>query len=193
MAVLLDTLIRSYRVDSRRVFCTGISRGGIFSLYLAWKLSDRITAIAPVCASIPRAIATAYSYSHPIPVMLINGTEDPLIDFNGGPGKLNAVNAHSEKANMLPTEELVRKIVNLNHCAPSPAINEFADTDPADGCTETEFDYAGTAAKVAFIKVLHGGHAWPGGVQYLPKFIIGKACKDFNAEDKIFSFFKSLQ
>lgn len=193
ISVLLDTLIRNYRVDSQHVFCTGISRGGIFSLYLAWKLSDRITAIAPVCASIPQAIAGAYSFSHPTPVMLINGTEDPLINYNGGPGKMNTANAHDEKANMLPTEELVRKIVDMNHCNSLPAVTDFPDRDPGDGCTATEFDYAGNQAKVAFIKVLHGGHAWPGGVQYLPKFIIGKACEDFQAEEKIFDFFKSLK
>lgn len=193
ISVLLDAMIRDYKVDDKHVFCTGISRGGVFSLYLAWQLSGRITAIAPVCASIPQGIATAYTFIHPIPVMLINGTGDPLIDYNGGPGTMNARNAQSEKANMLPTEVLVRKMVEIDHCSTTPAVINFQDTDPNDGCSATEYDYLGVDAKVAFIKVLHGGHAWPGGVQYLPVSIIGKACEDFNAEEKIFAFFKSVR
>lgn len=46
--MLLDTLIANYKVNSKRIFSTGISNGGFFSFYLALKLSDRILAIAPV-------------------------------------------------------------------------------------------------------------------------------------------------
>lgn len=190
---LLDHLIADYKADSKRVFCTGISRGGIFSLYLAWQLSSRITAIAPVCASIPQAIAGEYAFKHPTPVLLINGTEDPLINYNGGPGKMNARNAGSQNANMLPTEELVSKIVRLNSCKPNPEMTDMPDTDPNDGCTATDYKYTCNEGQVEFIKVINGGHAWPGGVQYLPKAIIGRACKDFRAEEKVFEFFKKIK
>ncbi len=190
---LLDYLIANYKADSNHIFCTGISRGGIFSLFLAWQLSDRITAIAPVCASIPHAIADDYSFKHPTPVLLINGTEDPLINYNGGPGKMNARNAESQTANMLATEELVSKIVKLDNCNEAPAVINMPDTDPHDGCTEIDYTYSGNNAEVEFIKVINGGHAWPGGIQYLPKAIIGKACKDFNAEEKLFEFFKKIK
>jgi polyhydroxybutyrate depolymerase len=190
---LLDYLIEHYKTDSNHIFCTGISRGGIFSLFLAWQLSDRITAIAPVCASIPQAIADAYSFKHPTSVLLINGTEDPLINYNGGPGKMNAKNAESQTANMLPTEELVSKIVKLNHCTSTPVVEDLPDTDPKDGCTATEYSYSCNQAQIEFIKVINGGHTWPGGIQYLPKMIIGKVCKDFYAEEKVFEFFKKIK
>lgn len=190
---LLDYLMDDYKVDSNRVFCTGISRGGVFSLFLAWQLSDRITAIAPVCASIPQAIADEYSFKHPTPALLINGTEDPLISYNGGPGKMNAANAGSEKANMLPTEELVNKIATLNSCHAKPLLVDLPDTYPDDGCHAIEYDYPCNIGEVEFIKVIHGGHTWPGGFQYLPKAMIGKTCNDFRAEEKIFAFFKKIK
>jgi polyhydroxybutyrate depolymerase len=192
ISVLLDILIQEYQVDSSHVFCTGISRGGIFSLYLAWQLSSRIQAIAPVCASIPRNIFEGYHFSHPIPVMLINGTGDPLIDYNGGPGKLNTRNAGSDQADMLPTEELVKKLLDINHCNPTATIKAIPDSDPEDGCQATEYDYVGPHSKIAFIKIINGGHSWPGGIQYLPKSLIGWVCKDFYDEDKIMAFFKSM-
>jgi len=190
---LLDYLIANYKADSNHVFCTGISRGGIFSLYLAWQLSDRITAIAPVCASIPQAIADAYSFKHQTPVLLINGTEDPLVSYNGGPGKMNAPNVGSEKANMLPTEDLVNKIAILNSCHTKPVVVDLPDKDPNDGCNAIQYDYPCDKGEIEFIKVMHGGHTWPGGFQYLPKAMIGKVCNDFRAEEKILAFFKNLK
>src|SRR5579871_1102587 len=190
---LLDNLIANYKADSKHVFCTGISCGGIFSLFLAWQLSDRITAIAPVCASIPQAIAEEYSFKHPTPVLLINGTEDPLINYNGGPGKMNGRNAESQTANMLPTEELVSKIAKLNNCQSNPVVKDLPDTDTKDGCTAIDYSYSCNDSQVEFIKIINGGHTWPGGIQYLPKVIIGKVCKDFNAEEKVFEFFKKIR
>jgi polyhydroxybutyrate depolymerase len=187
---LLDKLISDYKVDSSRVFCTGISRGGIFSLFLAWKLSNHISAIAPVCASIPHSISDNYSFSHPTPVLLINGTEDPLINYNGGPGKMNTRNAALQTADMLATEELVSKIVKLDNCTASPIITAMPNLDTKDGCTATEYDYKNGRALVTFIKVSNGGHTWPGGFQYLPKVLIGKMCNDFSASEKIMEFFK---
>ena len=193
ISALLDQLIAYYRVDSNRVFCTGISRGGIFSLFLAWKLSDRIKAIAPVCASIPQSIAKFYAFSHPIPVLLINGTADPLISYQGGPGKMNARNAGSQEADMLPTEKLVELIVQMNGCLSPPLVARLPDLDPEDGCTAIDYRYPSESGLVDFIKIEGGGHAWPGGIQYLPKFIIGKVCRDFPAEEKIFTFFQEIK
>jgi polyhydroxybutyrate depolymerase len=193
ISTLLDYLIANYKADSGHVFSTGISRGGIFSLFLAWQLSDRITAIASVCASIPLAIADEYTFKHPTPVLLINGTEDPLINYNGGAGKFNGRNAGSQTALMLPTEELVSKIVTLNNCNAKAVTTNLPDTDLHDGCRATDYLYACKDASVEFIKVINGGHTWPGGFQYLPKMIIGKTCKDFTAEEKVFAFFKNVK
>ena len=41
---LLDTLEKNYAVDSSRIFATGISNGGFFSIYLSCKLSNRLLA-----------------------------------------------------------------------------------------------------------------------------------------------------
>jgi polyhydroxybutyrate depolymerase len=65
------------------------------------------------------------------------------------------------------------------------------DNDPDDGCTAIKYEYTCAGVKVILIKVINGGHTWAGGKQYLPKFLIGKVCRDFNAEDEIFSFFLS--
>jgi polyhydroxybutyrate depolymerase len=196
ISVLLDTIIRHYKGDSTKVFTTGISRGGEFSLYLAYKLSSRITAIAPVCASIPAPVLKHYSFQHPTPVLLINGTGDPLIPYEGGYGKYLRTDEPDEGFDMAPTEQLIKQIVilqdSIKAVPKTPIVKPMPDNDPNDDCNAIKYEYTSAGVKVILIKIVNGGHTWPGGKQYLPKFIIGRVCRDFNAEDEIFNFFLSI-
>lgn len=189
ISVLLDTMIAHCKADDKKVFCTGISRGAMFSFYLAEALNERITAIAPVCGGISQTMAKTYSLKKPLPVLMINGTADPLVNYSGGYGKMNKRNEGNEDADMLPAEDLVKKIVSLNHCNALPKTMALPDADATDGCTASEYLYDCGDVTVDFIKIENGGHTWPGGTQYLPKFIIGRLCKDFSASKKIFDFF----
>lgn len=193
ISVLIDTVVTGYHGDEKRVFCTGLSRGGIFSLYLAGHLANRIAGIAPVCASIPTSIAGTYAYTRPVPVLLINGTADPLILYNGGAGKYQRNNQDEEQYDMLPTQELVAKIASLNKDATTPVTETIPDANTQDNCTATRYTYQSNSAPTVFIKIQGGGHTWPGGKQYLPKFLIGNVCKDFKAETTICEFFNSVK
>ncbi len=192
ISTLIDSTVKFYKADSGRIFLTGLSRGGKFSLYLAWKLNSRIRAIAPVCASIPRNMEQDIHFDKPIPVLLINGTADPLVNYNGGYGKLNTGQNIGPGFDMLPTEELVDKLTALNGCDSAAVVTNMPDTGPNDGCTAVKYFYKDSKAPVEFIKIIGGGHTWAGSFQYLPKFIIGNVCRDFSAADEIFNFFNSL-
>ncbi len=191
ISTLMDTLVKYYHADADAFFCTGISRGGIFSLFLADHLSDRIKAIAPVCASIPQSIAADYAFKHPTPVLLINGTDDPLIPFNGGYGSFSKANRTKENY-FIPTDELVKKICALNECIGNPQRYTFPNLEQRNLCTAEKTIFFCTGANFTYIKIIQGGHTWPGGKQYLPKSIIGNVCRDFNAEEEIVKFFLSV-
>ncbi len=193
MNTLLDTMIVKYKADPAKVFCAGISRGAMFSYYLVDAMNSRITAIAAVCGGISRTEAQTYSLKTPLPVLIINGTADPLVKYDGGYGTLNKRNRGHEDADMLPTEDLVKKIALLDHCNAIPQIFPMPDNDAYDGCTETEYIYEGNNVKIDFIKIKNGGHTWAGGTQYLPKFLIGRLCRDFSASQKVFDFFMSVK
>ena len=190
---LLDTMIANYKADPAKVFCTGISRGAMFSYYLADAMNSRITAIAAVCGGISKTQSKTYFLKNAVPVLIINGTADPLVKYDGGYGTLDKRNKGDEDADMLPTEDLVKKIVLLDNCNAVPQKLSMADTDAYDGCTETEYVYDSNNVKVDFIKIENGGHTWAGGTQYLPKFLIGRLCRDFSASQKVFDFFMSVK
>lgn len=63
---LLDTLVKNYSINTKRVFATGISNEGFFSIFLSYKMSKRLLAVAQVCASIPKKIYDEFYPSNPV-------------------------------------------------------------------------------------------------------------------------------
>ncbi len=84
IAALIDQISAEQPIDRRRVYVTGISNGGMMSYRLACELGDRIAAIAPVVAALPAHLSGCVP-PHAMPIILMNGTDDPLIPYQGGP------------------------------------------------------------------------------------------------------------
>lgn len=192
LAALIDELAGKFNVDRRRVYVTGASNGGMMSFRLALELSDKIAAVAPVIASLPVEYKDAKP-PRPVPVLIINGTKDPLMPWAGGEigASLNLL-LRRKLGTVLSTPETVRFWVRRNGCVPRPEKTLLPDKAPDDGTRVTVETYAGgkSGAEVILCRVAGGGHTWPNGKPYLPERIIGKVCRDFNAAEYIWAFFK---
>lgn len=191
ISALLDTLTVKYKIDTARIFSTGISNGGFFSIYLAYKLSFRLLAIAPVTANIPVDIAEGFKTEYPVSMMLINGTKDPLVKYEGG-----AVGFGEDgfgRGESISTDKTIEIWINNNGCSSAVKTEELPDNDRKDKCRATKYAYSNCKenTEVVLIKIEGGGHTWPGASQYLPKIIVGTVCNDFNATEMIWEFFKS--
>jgi polyhydroxybutyrate depolymerase len=192
ISVLLDSLGKQYAIDKSRIFSTGISNGAFFSICLADKLADRILAIAPVCGSIPEKTFDAFSPAMPISLLLINGTSDPLVPYNGGSVGNRLI---GNRGNCTSTDKTIEKFISIDQVNKTATITELPDNDGSDGCSATQYSYAGGKNKtsVVLVKITGGGHTLPGAAQYLPKFIVGKVCRDFEANAMIWNFFASCK
>jgi polyhydroxybutyrate depolymerase len=190
LSALIDSMIKDYNIDPKRVYVTGISNGAIMSYRLACELSDKITAIAPVDGNIPNLLVPECSPSEPVSVLAINNTDDPLVPFEGGYiygiRKINL-------GKVLSVNESIEFWVDRNKCSVTPDVTEEPDMDPKDGTRVTRKQYVNgiEGTEVILYAVDGGGHTWPGGFQYLPAGIIGKTCRDFDANEVIWSFFKN--
>ena len=75
---VLASLKKDYKVDSRRIYCTGHSNGGGFT-YLLWATrGDVFAAVAPSSAVAP----TIMKDLKPKPVLHVAGEKDPLVKFS---------------------------------------------------------------------------------------------------------------
>ena len=185
---LIDTMVSSYGIDPTRVYATGISNGGFMSVRLAMDLSDRIAAIAPVAAQIPRALEDV-TPGRPISIMIVNGTADPLVPFDGG--HIRLFRFGRSRGEILSTASSIERFVHLNGCKETPEISKLPDKDPDDGTNVEIEKYASgrEETEVILVKVIGGGHTWPGGRAYLTSWIVGDVCREFSASEMILDFF----
>ncbi|PWU03093.1 MAG: hypothetical protein C5B52_04085 [Bacteroidetes bacterium] len=186
---LLDTVSSHYSIDKKRIFSTGISNGGFMSIFLSYKLSDKLLAVAPVCASIPEKIYGEFYPKQPISVLIINGTKDPLVPFEGG---IVGNSLTGGRGNCTSTDNTIKRYIGVDGTATNPKSVSYPDNAPFDGCTATRYEYNNgkNNTRVVLIKITNGGHTLPGGSQYLPKFLVGKVCNDFKGNEEIWKFFK---
>ena len=190
ISALIDTMIKDYNINPKQVYVTGISNGAIMSYRLACELSHKITAIAPVDGNIPVMLYSQCSPTRPVSVLAINNTDDPLVPFEGGDiyGRIRRINL----GKVLSVNESIGFWVNRNMCSITPVVTEEPDRDPRDGTRVTSKQYINNfdGTEVILYAVDGGGHTWPGGFQYLPARVIGKTCRDIDASEVIWSFFK---
>tara|TARA_B110000211_G_scaffold217237_1_gene260939 strand:- start:2060 stop:3190 length:1131 start_codon:yes stop_codon:yes gene_type:complete len=171
---LIDELANLYAINLDRVYGTGMSNGGFMSFLLACQLSEKIAAIASVTGSMTPDTYDACSTQHPTPILQIHGTSDGVVPYDG---------------NIIWTLSIVDVIsywVNYNNCGTNPTITAFQDIDPSDESTVEHIVYSGgdNGVTTEHMKVIGGGHTWPGSVFNLPG-----TNYDINASMEIWQFF----
>jgi polyhydroxybutyrate depolymerase len=188
ISALIDLLIKEMNIDKKRIYITGISNGGIMSFRLACELSEKITAIASVTASMPEKLASHCSPLRPISVLIINGMDDPLVPWEGGEIRFGRLRL----GKVLSVSETVKYWVKHNKCSTSPQIFRQPDKDPFDGIRVRKEVYGQgrEGTEVVLYTIEGGGHTWPGGYQYLREGFIGKTSRDIDATEVIWNFFK---
>ena len=162
----IDAISRSYCIDPKRVFATGMSNGGFLSHRLGCELSDRIAAIAPVAGAM--GIADCNPPRH-VPVMHFHGTLDPLVPYNGG----SALGFPS-------VAESTAGWVMRNGCSASTT-----DIYSHGDATCTQWDCP-TDGETVLCTIDGGGHTWPGGT---PVPALGKTSTDLDATSEMLDFF----
>jgi polyhydroxybutyrate depolymerase len=185
---LIDALAIDLNIDMKRVFVTGISNGGMMSHRLACELSDRIAAIAPIASSIPTNMADKWEPSKAVSVLIINGTDDPLVPWEGGDIQLGDMSL----GNVLPVYSSIEFWVTKNGCQVQPEITRLSERNTDDGTSvwvETYIDCTNNTEVVLF-GIDGGGHTWPGSFQYADEHLIGKTSREFDASEIIWQFFK---
>lgn len=173
---LFDYVAQELKGDPTRFYVTGVSNGGSMTHRLGIELSDQIAAIAPVIANLPVQLATQRPQA-PIPVLVMNGTADPLMLWEGTPDKLS-------------TSESVRYWIENNRGRRHPRSNSvfLPDTQRRDDSNVEVTTYTGLNAAVILYTIHGGGHTLPGGGTKAPKQVFGPTNMDISGAEEIWAF-----
>lgn len=179
---LIETVSSGMNIDSRRVYAAGMSNGGMMTNRLACEKTSTFAAIAVVAGAMPTELQPNCRPSTKMPIIIMHGTNDPIVPFSGG-----AMN--SGRGSVLSVADEIKFWASNNGVSSNPSnISELTNT-VADLTTITKNTYGNT---INFYSVNNGGHTWPGGPQYLPVAIVGRASQDMNGTQVIWDFFKQF-
>jgi polyhydroxybutyrate depolymerase len=184
MAALIERLSVDQGVDPKRVYATGISNGGMMCHRLAIELGDRLAAIAPVAAGLPEPLAEVRPV-HPVSVVAVSGTSDPLVPYQGG-----GVGLLHKRGRVLSAAATADFWVRANKCAKEIAPETLPDADPADRTRVvcSRWTEGREGSEVVLYTVEGGGHTWPLGVRRPRSF--GRVSRDIDATRLIWDFFR---
>lgn len=195
LSALLDFLAGTYAVDRDRIYVLGASNGGMMTDYLAAEISDKLAAIATVIASIPENLAGKLHPTSPLSVLMINGTEDPLVKWGGGEVKFG----RSENGYVIPVQKTVDFWVRSIKADPTPVVTEMPVVDKNDDTRVSRSVYSGGIGgnEVVLYTVKGGGHTWPARKDkrgFLKKLLVdkmvGKKSRQIDTCQIIWDFFK---
>lgn len=176
---MLAKLKQDYRINDKRVYATGLSRGGFFALRLAAELPQQFAAIASVGAPMPEPVRQHHKKTDKVGMLLIQGTADKVVLYGGKDG------------GYLSAEDTFgywRKHNGIEGPAPQPRLLP----GPAGDATQvSSLEQGGGAggASVALLTVKEGGHTWPGADAFNIGLPIGKTTRAIDANEIIWEFF----
>jgi polyhydroxybutyrate depolymerase len=174
---LLGKLKQDYRIDGQRVYATGLSRGGFFTLRIAAELPHLFAAVASVGGPMPEPVVQHHSKPGKIGVLLIHGTADQVVAYTGKP------------TGYLSAEDSYNYWLKRNGIASAGASRRVIDGDGGDGTDVTWIEQGNGRQSVALATVREGGHTWPGADPFNVGLPIGKTTRDIDGNEVIWQFF----
>ena len=189
ITAIVEELKKKYNVDSDRIFTSGMSNGGFMSSRLACDRADIFRGSAILTASLSSDYFPHCNPEKPVAILVMNGTADKLVPYKGGEVKV----FKKSRGKIISTDELISFWKDKNGCTTKKPIVELEDT-VKEGTTVSieEYSNCNDGGSLILYKINEGGHTWPGGKQYLGKWLIGKTNRDIIACDVIWNYFKNL-
>jgi polyhydroxybutyrate depolymerase len=157
--------------DPKQIYLAGISYGGLMTLRIACTAPEMFAGIGLIYSSMPEADSQNCRPSKPLPMVVINGTADPVLPYQGGPTAAGF--------SVWSTDRMLAFFRKLDGCSDSVEQSRLPHRSGPDGTSVVvERWNQCTRAPIMLYQIVGGGH----GVQ-------GSLEGDFDAYAALASFF----
>jgi polyhydroxybutyrate depolymerase len=186
LTALADKFVDEIGTDRNRVFGVGLSEGGYMAIRLALE-APRFRALASVEANLP---APENFQCKPVTqggasVILIHGTKDRLVPFEGGEGSL--IFGLLKNPRVLSSHATAQYFADLDSIMGRPVTTRSISADGFG--IEQSIWSNGSGAEVELIAIDGAGHTFP-QPYYRARRILGPSPRDPNAAEVIWAFFE---
>jgi polyhydroxybutyrate depolymerase len=177
-------------VDPARIFATGASNGGLMSYRLACESGGLFRAVAPVIANMGETLLGRCSPVAPVSLLMMPGTADPLIRYQGGPVAIGP----RDRGRVVSADRTLDYWRGAMRCTGSPQVERFDPVRDKTSVDITRFETCRGGARVQRWSVVGGGHTWPGRAARtgLRARLVGPTATEFSASKVILDFFDSF-
>jgi polyhydroxybutyrate depolymerase len=142
-------------IDSQRIYVVGLSNGGFLAQKLACEAPEGIAAIATVAASLPNQIAEHCQTQNPISLLMVNGTADSIVPWQGGASP----EIHIGRGLSIPP---IPTVINFwqqhNACSSPPQIQQNSKVVQV-----TSYTACRNNSEVMLAALQGAEHIWSGG------------------------------
>ncbi|MFB6418075.1 MULTISPECIES: alpha/beta hydrolase family esterase [Bradyrhizobium] len=191
IAKLVEKLVADGTADAERVYVAGLSNGGAMAMTLVCARADLFAAGASVIMNLTDEAAVTCHPSRPLPMLLMNGTADPLVPYEGGRGS-----SYYAADGFWSTDETLAFWRKLNGCETGDAsVSDLPDRNVADQSTVTRItSRCPPGHDVMLYRINQGGHRMPGFAPdaRFPRVatkLLGPQNGDIDGAETIWSFF----
>gem|GEM_PF-641303 len=162
-------------IDHQRIYAAGLSNGGILVQKLACKKPAQIAAFATVAASLPAQFQPKCQNQTPISILMINGTADAVVPWDGGAPP----DIHVGRDLSLPS---IPNVINFwqqhDGCMSPPTVVHRSDKL----VTTSSYTNCQAGSEVTLLTLNGASHIWPGGGYGTSPFV--------DASETIWDFFE---
>jgi len=188
---IIKRLIEQRVADSRRIYVIGTSNGGMMTLRLLCEAADIIAGVAAIAANMPVDLVTACKPVRPVATLLMNGTADTWVPYEGGgiaPGG---------KGQVLSTDDTIRLLRSFNGCSPDAKTELIPKRDPAGTSRAIRVSWTNCSSKVPVVlyRIEGGGHRIPHPAdpsRPIVDVLLGVQNRDFDGVDAIWTFLQEI-
>ena len=185
LRALAAKLVADGVADRRKIFLIGISTGGMMALRVGCQTPDYLAGVGALLAGLPTKLAEGCK-PPPLAFLLLNGTANPLVPFQGGQVRLAGV-----KGEVLSAEATMAPFAAANGCSTQRSSHEFPDRDLDDGSRVVMERLSGCKHMVELVRVEGGGHTLPGRPTRADRGqSVGAQNRDVNASRLIMEFIR---
>lgn len=177
---LLEKLEKSYPIDAKRIYVTGMSNGAMLTYRLGVELSDKIAAIAPVAGAMS---GSEPAPKQPLAVIAFHGLEDTSVPYQGGPSR-NAVVIKASKSDYQPVSTAISYWVKNDGTA------NVAQKEEKGNIIKETYSGGKNGTEVVLYTIKNGGHSWPGGYKWSSTNSEDAPTQEISATDLMWEFFK---
>jgi polyhydroxybutyrate depolymerase len=164
---LAHKLVARGIADPAHLYLAGVSNGGMLALRMLCEAPEPFAGVGVIVASMPAGVGAGCRLTRPMPILMFNGTADPLIPYEGG-----AVGFTGWEGTVWPAERTAAFLAHGNGCA-APVKAAVAGRAAPDAMRVVRLDWERCTSErgVTLYRVEGGGHQVYGHTDFFPMFL----------------------